>query len=199
MNDEKNENTDCCAEILTLSADMLKGRQSVRATFKLPSQVIGLLSFAASQLGLKQKSLFDQLVEDHAFLEQVATGMEQYQPRQEKRKQKTFVVSRNALVALDSVAKTYGVPRDLLVEISIGRLLPVLNAELEKQKKRRQILVDLEAYFALGAALLEKTCHELGQSDPFCRQLQDVLVQSDRVVVELRNQVERGKKIEEYW
>ena len=63
-----------------LSADILRGRQSVRATFRLPSQVIALLSVAASQLGLKQKSLFDQLVEDRAVLEQVAQMADRYRP-----------------------------------------------------------------------------------------------------------------------
>ena len=37
-----------------LSADRLRGRQSVRATFRLPTEVIELLSMAASQLGVKQ-------------------------------------------------------------------------------------------------------------------------------------------------
>jgi len=46
-----------------LNADALRGRQSVRATFRLPTEMVSLLSIAASHLGLKQKSLFDQLVE----------------------------------------------------------------------------------------------------------------------------------------
>ena len=49
---------------LGLTADLLKGKQSIRATFKLPPDIIRLLSIAASQLGIKQKTLFDQLVED---------------------------------------------------------------------------------------------------------------------------------------
>ena len=58
----------------SLDANTLRGRQSVRATFRLPPPIIELLSIAANQLGIKQKSLFDQLVEDREVLEQVAAG-----------------------------------------------------------------------------------------------------------------------------
>ena len=51
-----------------LTVDDLKGKQSVRATFRLPQQVIELLTLIAGQLGIKQKSLFDQLIEDSAVL-----------------------------------------------------------------------------------------------------------------------------------
>ena len=42
------------AALNDLTAEALKGRQSVRATFKLSEHVINLLSLVANQLGLKQ-------------------------------------------------------------------------------------------------------------------------------------------------
>ena len=181
-----------------LSADMLKGRQSVRATFKLPVQVIGLLSIAASQLGLKQKSLFDQLVEDREILAQLAATAGKSSRSDHLRKQKTFVISRNALIALDYAAKHFGVPRDLLVEFSINRLLPVISAEQEKQQKRREILGAMEKFVGDGLELLDKTCKELGENDPACQRLRDLLIHSDRTMMELRHQVELSKDIEDY-
>ena len=53
-----------------LTSTILKKKQSVRATFRLPDEIINLLSVVASQLGLKQKSLLDQLVEDKELLDQ---------------------------------------------------------------------------------------------------------------------------------
>jgi len=44
------------------SAD-LRGRQSVRTTFKLSERSIDALSILAGQLGIKQKSLFDHLID----------------------------------------------------------------------------------------------------------------------------------------
>lgn len=55
-----------------LSMDALKGKQSVRATFTLPRHTINLLSAVASQLGVKQKSIFDHLVDNRDILDQVA-------------------------------------------------------------------------------------------------------------------------------
>ena len=184
--------------VFALSADTLKGRQSVRATFKLPSQMIELLSLAANQLGLKQKSLFDQLVEDREILEQVASAAENYRPLQEHRQQKTYVVSRNSLGALDYVAKTHRLPRDLLVELSIQRLLPVISSEQEKQQNRKQVLGEMEGYLRQGFELLAKTQQMLGAEDPASRQLALVLAQLRGSVEGLGEQVEQGRAIEEY-
>jgi hypothetical protein len=178
-----------------LTADVLRGKQSVRATFKLPSEVIALLSVAANQLGLKQKSLFDQLVKDREVLEQAAVAMGSGNAAREQRQQKTYVVSRDSVLVLDAVAKTYGVPRDILVEISINRLVPVLNAEIEKQKKRKQVLAEMEEYLLQGLDLLNRTEQVLGTEDPATRHLEGMLALCRRNIGELRQQVERGRVI----
>ena len=181
-----------------LSADGLKGRQSVRATFKLPSRMIELLNVTANQLGLKQKSLFDQLLENRETLAQVAMAADNYRPVQEQRQQKTFVVSRNSLVSLNYVAKIYGLPRDVLVEISIRRLLPVISSEQEKQKKRKQVFAEMEGLLEHGEALLEKTVQLLGVDDHATRQLALVVLQLKGCKNALGEQVELGKVIEGY-
>jgi len=78
-------------------------------------------------------------------LAQLARRADQYQPIQSQRQQKTYVVSRNALVSLEHVAKVCGLPRDLLVELSIQRLAPVMSLEREKQEKRIGLSAKLEA------------------------------------------------------
>ena len=72
MSDSKTGNINADNATLFISAQGLKGRQSVRATFKLPEYTINLLGIVASQLGIKQKSLFDQLVDDKVVLTEVA-------------------------------------------------------------------------------------------------------------------------------
>jgi len=54
--------------MIDLTVGDLKKKQSVRATFKLPQQSIALLSMVARQLGVKQKSLFDQLLDEQVAL-----------------------------------------------------------------------------------------------------------------------------------
>lgn len=169
-----------------LSADRLRGRQSVRATFRLPAEVIGLLSMAASQLGLKQKSLFDQLVEDREVLAQLAQVADRHQPRGQQRQQKTYVVSRNALLALEYVAKSTGLPRDLLVELCIQRLVPVLDSEQEKQRSRAVILDELAVLCQHAQVLGQQAAQRLGEDDPAFHLLDGLHAQCSRVFNELR-------------
>lgn len=172
-----------------LSADRLRGRQSVRATFRLPIEAIGLLSMAANQLGLKQKSLFNQLVENREVLTQLAQLADRDQPRAEHRQQKTYVLSRDALLALEYVAKSTGLPRDLLVELCIQRLVPVLDSEQEKQQKREEILDELAVLCRQAEALYQQTAERLGEDDPATRLVDSLLLQNNRHLRELQQLV----------
>ena len=54
----------------------LRGKQSIRATFKLSEKSIETVSVVAAQLGIKQKSLFDHLIEDIGSLNVIAQELE---------------------------------------------------------------------------------------------------------------------------
>ena len=77
----------------TYSAD-LRGRQSVRTTFKLTPRSIDALSLLASQLGIKQKSIFDHLVDDTRALQALARDLENRAELVQERVPKTYVISR---------------------------------------------------------------------------------------------------------
>jgi len=85
----------------------LRGRQSVRATFKLSARAIEALSIVAVHLGIKQKSLFDHLIEDVQTLNAIAKEMEAEEFRSLSRIQKTFVISRRTLVCLDEISRQF--------------------------------------------------------------------------------------------
>lgn len=182
---------------LGLTADYLKGKQSVRATFKLPDQMIRLLSIAAAQLGIKQKTLFDQLVEDRKVLAQLALEAERYKPVVVERRQKTYVLSRNSLISIEEVSREYQLPRDLLVEISINRLLPVIDAERKKQKRRRLLLRELELYQQEGIALLKKSRKLLGPDDQHSIRFGNLLAQAAENIREMRDTIEKSRGIED--
>ena len=59
------------------STSELKARQSVRATFRLSEGCIDAISIVATQLGIKQKSLFDHLAEDIDSLKSIAREIKQ--------------------------------------------------------------------------------------------------------------------------
>ncbi len=200
MSEAKKENTvgdQDMSDLLTSAG--LRKKQSVRATFRLPDEIINLLSVVASQLGLKQKSLLDQLVEDKELLERLvekkiaATDVEKKEVRP-----KTFVVSRNSLHILDSMARDNNIPRDLLVEISIRRLIPILSSEHEKQTKRKRIHEEVNAFFSEGEKLLQKASQLLGKDDDYYILLKHTIEICRENSQELKSIVGKGKAMDDF-
>ena len=183
---------------LTLTVDDLKGKQSVRATFRLPPQIIELLSVIAGQLGIKQKSLFDQLVENMSLLEQVAREAHAYSDADEDRHQKTFVISRSTLRSLNSMAKERHVPRDILVEAYIKQLMPVIETELERHKNRKVLLKEMKEYLSSGKKLLKKAENMLGTDDLLYEMIENQINIADRNVETVEKLVRRGMPMEDW-
>ncbi len=176
------------------SAD-LRGRQSVRATFRLSSACIDAISVVARHLGIKQKSLFDHLAEDTASLTSIAREARDIKPG-EGRVQKTFVVSRRTICCLEQVSKNYDTPRDLLVEFSVQRLLPLIQSERLRQAKRREMLADLRKHFRKGAALLERWEATLGGPDPLLERAAAMIDGDGQALEEMERIVAHGQLIE---
>lgn len=182
---------------LPSSAD-LRGRQSVRATFKLSARAIDVLSIVAAQLGIKQKSLFDHLIEDEQSLSVIANEIEDEVFDALERIQKTFVVSRRTLSCLEQTSQQFNAPRDALVEYSIQRLLPVIAKEREKHRKRKAILNDVNAHLAQGLKILQKAQSLLGEDDPVYLRFETAMQSLVNAQSHIENYVKKGSAIEEF-
>ncbi len=178
-----------------LSARQLKGKQSVRATFRLSDQMIDLLKVAATHLEVQQKSLIDELVQSREMLDRVASESQDVLQKLEERRQKTFILSRNSLNLLDDISDKYNLSRDYLVELCISRLIPFVDAEQEKHKQRRQLIKEVNCYLEEGKNLLEKADRMLGADDRFRVQLEKIINYTDRNVGELRKFVKEKKTL----
>ena len=184
--------------IVAPSLSDLRGRQSVRATFKLSGKAIKAISIAAAHMGIKQKSLFDHLIDDVELLGVVAGEIESKQFLGLERVQKTFVLSRRTLCSLEEVSKDFNTPRDALVEYSIARLLPVIEEERKKHEKRKKIMVEIGKYLEQGEEISENVDRALGEEDMFSEKLKGA-VSTLRVAYEtMASFVERGKIIEKF-
>ena len=144
----------------------LRGRQSVRATFKLSAGCIEAISIVAAQLGIKQKSLFDHLAQDSASLNAIAKEVRNARIRAQNRVQKTYVISRRSLTQLDEISRAFNAPRDVLVEYSVRRLLPVIDNEQKKYEMRKKAYTAMHKHLQSGSRLLEQMVAELGEDDP---------------------------------
>jgi hypothetical protein len=176
----------------------LRGRQSVRATFKLSARAIDALSIVAMHLGIKQKSLFDHLIEDVQTLNVIAKEVEAEGFKSLSRVQKTFVISRRTLASLDEISRQFRAPRDALVEYSIQRLLPVLQREREKHRRRKMLLVEIDRHYQQGVTLLEQSVSELGEDDPVSGRLAAAMEAYTAVRDQIAHFVAKADAIEEF-
>lgn len=181
-----------------LSAERLQGKQSVRATFRLPEHIIKLLNVVAFQLGLKQKSLFDQLIEDQDIVKKIAERMpeQETQTANKQRRPKTYVLNRRSLEIIEKLSKELNMPRDVLVEIFIQQLLPILRSEREKYKNRSIIYKDLEQYLEQGKELFIKAEHLLGAEDATCEKIKIGIGWNERILDSLRRMIESSRAME---
>ena len=153
----------------------LRGRQSVRATFRLSEDCIDAISILAVQLGIKQKSVFDHLMEDAQILKNVARKIRNTEFDRHQRIQKTFVISRRSLSFLDTISSKHNAPRDALVEHSIRRLLPIIASKRKKHDKRKKLLAEISNHYAEGEKLLSKSKDMLGADDRIVSKLESAM------------------------
>jgi len=180
---------------LDKSTSDLRGRQSVRATFKLTERSIDALSILAGQLGIKQKSLFDQLVDDGEGLRLIASKFEDFS-RTRQRVAKTYVISRSTLENLERVATRYKTPRDALVEFSIEKILPLISREKEKHERRKNLLQDLRKFSRQGVELLRRAEEHLGDEDPLFLEMLKMMGHVNSCRAEVESHIARGTRIE---
>lgn len=176
----------------------LRGRQSVRATFKLTSDCIEAIGIVAAQLGIKQKSLFDHLFQDTDTLSGIARRVGNAQSRAQNRIQKTYVMSRNALVQLEDIASHFNASRDILIEFSVQRLLPIITKERKRYKKRKALFAKIQDHLEAGRKLLNTAFAELGEDDPLTDRLTAAMGVYESTTKQIAALLEKGKDIETF-
>jgi DNA primase large subunit len=176
----------------------LRGKQSVRATFKLSQKAIDSIGLVAIHMGIKQKSLFDHIIEDMAALSDIAKTIRIRQFKKIPRRQKTFVLSRKTIDALSAISETYGMPRDALVEYSIKKLESVITAEKLRHKERKKLYRKMTDHFLEGEALLEQATEILGVDDPFCQRFEKAVAMAAKTSEEIREFLEKSKVLEDF-
>jgi len=182
----------------SISLDDLRMKQSVRTTFKLPEEAINLLSIIAGQLGIKQKTLLDQLTEDSGLLIKLAKEVDQKNRGNETRQAKTFVISRNSLQSINDVAKKQNIPRDILVEVSINQLLPIIEKELERHIKRKQILEDMKKFSKHEEVLRDQAREVLGEDDDLFKMIDSHVQRTKDNITTASMLIKKGMPMEEW-
>ncbi|MBC2733312.1 MAG: hypothetical protein HF981_03035 [Desulfobacteraceae bacterium] len=178
------------------SAADLRGRQSVRVSFKLSPNCIDAITILGSHLRLKPKSLFDHMVQKRDVLEAVAATIKTDTTEDAPRQVKAYVISREAVFVLDEVAHIRNVPRDALVEASVMRFMPLIQKEQTRHHARKALLLRMERHLKSGRKLFDDMKGDLGSNDPMCDQMKNVMGAYERAFAAMAAFVGKGKNIE---
>jgi len=176
----------------------LRGKQSVRATFKLSQKAIDAIGLVAIHMGIKQKSLFDHIIEDLDALDRLAKTIRIRQFEKIPRRQKTFVLSRKTIEALGAISQAYGTPRDALVEYSVKKLESIISAEKLRHEERKILQKNVIDHFNQGKKLYQKAIDILGRDDPFCRRIAKAVFACQKTQEELTIFLEKSKALEDF-
>ena len=181
--------------LLLKDASELMEQKSVRATFRISPEFIEALSILSGRLGLKQKSLFDYLLEDSDSLIAIARSNPRENVEKKSRIQKTFVISKKSLSSLEKLLSAVEASRDDLVEYAIQRLLPILLKERNQQKKRETVLSEIAQHFEHSIELMRKIEKSVGKDDPLYEYYLAIIEAYRDAFDKMENLVQQGKRI----
>ncbi len=173
----------------------LMEQKSVRATFRISPEFIEALSILSDRLGLKQKSLFDYLLEDSDSLIAIARSNPRENVEKKSRIQKTFVISKKSLSSLENLLSKVEASRDDLVEYAIQRLLPILLKERSQQKNREMALAQIAQHFEQSQELVHEIAKSIGKDDPLYEYFGEVIETYRDTFEKMENLVQQGKRI----
>lgn len=178
------------------SATELRGRQSIRVAFKLTPSCIEAMNILGAHLRLKPKSLFDHMVQERNTLEAIAAQARPSRQNDRARVTKTYVISRDAALALDEVAHDLNLSRDWLVETSVQRLMPLIQKEQVRHDARKILLAKMERHLKDGRKISAEMDKELGRNDPMCDKMKHVMGAYERAFAAMAEFIKKGKNIE---
>jgi hypothetical protein len=138
------------------------------------------------------------LAQDSESLNTIAREVRNARVRAENRVQKTYVISRRSLSLLDEISRAFNAPRDALVELSVRRLLPVIDNEQKKYERRKAAFAGIQKHFDQGRRLLEKMTAELGQDDPVVAKLRSTMENYAIAAKTIGDFLERTSGIEDF-
>jgi hypothetical protein len=176
----------------------LKGKQSVRASFKLPTACIHAINIVATQLGIKHRSLFDYLVQDKESLETIAGEIVRREHTQNEGIQKTYIISRESLLTLDTLAEKLKITRDALIELSVRRLLPIIEKEKENHRKRKHMIDLVQNHYKDSQKILDQIKESVGTDDPIYKAFQNTMATCEQVKTQIDDIIVKGKVVEDF-
>ena len=109
---------------------------------------------------------------------------------------KTYVISRDAALVLDEVARDRNLSRDQLVESSVQHLMPLIQKEQVRHSARKILLARMERHLMDGRKMRADMEKELGANDPMCDRMNHVMGTYERAFEAMAEFIRKGENIE---
>jgi len=196
MANKFNNNATSAATLPRMTTLALQGKQSVRTSFKLSDGCIQAINIVTTQLGIKHRSLFNYLVEDTDSLEALAKEIVKKDSDQNRGTQKSFIVSRETLQIIDTLCDTLNVSRNTLIELSVRRLLPIIEKEMGSHRRRKKIFELVQNHYKNSRKVLKQIKESLGEEDPITKIYQNAVNTYEQVNTQVNDIISKGKVIE---
>ena len=196
MANKANEKAVSAVALPRMTTLALKGKQSVRTSFKLSPGCIQAINIVATQLGIKHRSLFDYLVEDTDSLEALAKEIVKKAPGKTNGSQKSFIVSRDTLRTIDSLCEKLKISRDTLIELSVRRLLPIIEKEMKCHRTRKELFELVDKQYRESRKVLDLIKKGVGTEDPAYKAYQTAVFACKQVKKKFNAILSKGSVIE---
>ena len=100
--------------------------------------------------------------------------------------------------ALEAISRTYGTPRDALVEYSVQKLGSIISAEQLRHEERKNLQRSISDHFTRGKMLYKKAVVILGEDDPYCRRIAKAIFACQKTEEELADFINKSKVLENF-
>jgi hypothetical protein len=108
------------------------------------------------------------------------------------------VISRRSLSSFDEISTNFNAPRDVLVELSIQRLLPIIERERKKHEKRKDFLTKINRHYKEGEKILNGIRKQLGDDDPIINKFKTVMSSYESAKNNIEAFIDRSRGIEKF-
>ena len=181
------------------SFDDLRGRQSVRATFKLTNDCIEAISIVAGQLGIKQKSLFDHLFQDTETLSAIGRKFRNARLQAANRIQKTYVMSRTSPFESGGHCQSFQTRHGTRsLKFPFIACCPSSTKNAAATPSARPFLPKSSVTWKAGRKLLKEAYSELGEADRLTERLTAAMGIYESTYKQMVALMEKGKSIETF-
>jgi hypothetical protein len=102
------------------------------------------------------------------------------------------------LLSLEDIANHFNAPRDALIEISVQRLLPIIQKERRRHAKRKAAFSKIGTHLEQGRKLLKEAYSALGEEDPLTDRLAAAMGMYESAYKQMAGFMEKGKGIEAF-